>query len=63
MIAADGGDTATLEVGGAFTAIVDGVSYEVEDRLEITSDMPARYRVLVEDRFPFLDLDVEIVAE
>ncbi len=62
MIAADGADTATLDIGGPFTARVDGALVDVEDRLEIASDMPGRYRVQVEEAFPYRDLDVEIVA-
>jgi hypothetical protein len=63
VIAADDEDTATLELPGPFTALIDGVAYEAEDALEITSDMPARYRVVIENHFPYLDLDVEILAE
>jgi hypothetical protein len=61
-IAADGIDVAVLELPGAFTARVDGVAHAVADRLEIASNMPATYRVEV-DHFPWLPLDVEIVAE
>ena len=61
-IAADGIDVAVLELPGPFTATVDGVDHAVSDRLEIASHMPATYRVEV-DRFPWLPLDVEIVAE
>ena len=60
-IAADGIDVATLAIDGAFTVTIDGTEYEVEDVLEIASDMPATYRVEV-DHFPYLPLDVEIVA-
>lgn len=63
VIAADDTDTATLELPGSFTALIDGAPFELEDVLEITSDMPARYRVVIDDNFPYLDLDVEIVAE
>jgi hypothetical protein len=62
FIAADGIDVAVLEIPGPFTATVDGVAHAVTDRLEIASDMPATYRVEVEN-FPWLPLDVEIVAE
>jgi hypothetical protein len=62
IIAADGADTATLDIGGPFTARIDGAVVDVADRLEIVSDMPGRYRVQVEEAFPFRDLDVEIVA-
>ena len=61
-IAADGVDVAVLEMPGPFTATVDGVAHAVTDRLEIASDMPATYRVEV-DHFPYLALDVEIVAQ
>ena len=60
-IAADGVDVAMLDIPGAFTVTIDGVDHEVEDLLEIASDMPATYRVEV-DHFPYLPLDVEIVA-
>ena len=40
---------------------IDGTEYEVEDVLEIASDMPATYRVEL-DHFPYLPLEVEIVA-
>ena len=60
-IAADGSDVATLAIDGPFTVTIDGVEYEVEDVLEIASDMPATYRVEI-DHFPYLPLDVEIVA-
>jgi hypothetical protein len=63
VIAADGEDAATLEMPGPFTVRIDGVVYAAEDILEITSDMAGRYRVVIEDYFPWLDLDVEIVAE
>jgi hypothetical protein len=60
-IAADGEDTATLAIPGRFTVTVDGVEHEVEDEVEIASAMPATYRVTV-DHFPWLPIDVEIVA-
>ena len=47
---------------GRFSVTIDGTDYEVEDVLEIASDMPATYRVEL-DHFPYLPLDVEIVAE
>jgi hypothetical protein len=62
VIAADGQDTATLDIGAPFSARIDGALVDVADRLEIVSDMPGRYRVQVEEAFPFRDLDVEIVA-
>jgi hypothetical protein len=60
-IAADGIDVAVLEMPGPFTATIDGVAHAVTDLLEIASEMPATYRVEV-DHFPWLPLDVEIVA-
>ena len=62
VIAADGEDAARLELPGPFTVRIDGTDYEVEDTVEITSDMPATYRVEI-DHFPYLPLDVEILAE
>ena len=61
-IAASGIDVAVLEIPGAFTVTIDGVAYEVEDSVEIASDMPATYRVEV-DHFPYRPIDVEIVAQ
>jgi hypothetical protein len=60
-IAADCVDTATLAIPGRFTVTVDGVEHAVEDVVEIASAMPATYRVTV-DHFPWLPIDVEIVA-
>ena len=61
-IAADGVDVAVLEMPGPFTVTIDGIEHAVADRLEIASDMPATYRVEV-DHFPYLAIDVEIVAQ
>ncbi len=61
-IAADDTETATLELPGAFTALIDGVAYELEDTLEIASDMPATYSVVIR-HFPYQDFAAEIVAE
>ena len=60
-IAADGEDAAVLAIPGPFTATVDGIEYAVEGSLEVASAMPATYRVEI-DHFPYLALDVEIVA-
>ena len=61
-IVADGIDVAVLEIPGPFTVIIDGAAYAVEDSLEIASHMPATYRVEV-DHFPYLPIDVEIIAQ
>lgn len=60
-IAADGVEVASLDLPGAFVAEVDGVAVAAEDRLEIASDMPGSYRVVIE-RFPYLSYEAEIVA-
>ena len=60
-IAADGADIASLLLPGPFITKIDGVTYELEDLLELASDMPARYRVEVR-HFPYRDLVAEIVA-
>ena len=60
-IAANGTDVAVLEIPGVFNVTIDGVDYEVEDSVEIASDMPATYAVQI-DHFPYLAVDVEIVA-
>jgi hypothetical protein len=63
IIAADGQDAARLEIGEPFEIVVDGVHFLVEEGfVELSSDMPARYRVQV-DHFPWLPLEAEIVAE
>ena len=49
---ADGADRATLLLPGPFVALIDGVAHELEDVLEIASDMPATYRVEV-GHFPY----------
>ena len=60
-IAADGEDTATLlPRRPASSRMIDGVAYEVEDALEIASDMPATYRVEI-DHFPYRAFVAEIV--
>lgn len=61
-IVADGADVATMSLGYVFAAIVDGVRHEIADgTLEITSELPATYRVSVE-AFPLLPYAAEIVA-
>lgn len=61
-IAADGLDTARLDVGRACICLIDGVSHEVADGvIEITSTVPAIYRVGVRAH-PYRDYDVEITA-
>lgn len=61
-ITADGIDTATLALGEPFTATIDGVSHEISDGvLEIASEMPATYRVVIR-HWPYRDFEAEIVA-
>ncbi|MFO1141185.1 MAG: hypothetical protein U1E59_02150 [Amaricoccus sp.] len=60
-VAADGVDSATLLLPGPFVAVIDGVAYELTDLLEIASDMPATYRVVIR-HFPWRDFRAEIVA-
>ena len=63
IIAADGQDAARLEIGEPFEITVDGERFIAEEgAVEISSDMPGRYRVEI-DRFPWLPLEAEIVAE
>lgn len=63
VIAADGQDAARLEVGEPFEISIDGARFMAEEgSIEISSDMPGRYRVEVE-HFPWLPLKAEIVAE
>jgi hypothetical protein len=62
-ITADDTDVARLEVGQPFVAEIDGETYEIQSGiLELTSPMPARYRVRIL-QFPYRDLDVEVVAK
>ena len=61
-ITADGEDRATLLLPGRFVALIDGVPHELEDALEIASDMPATYRVEIA-HFPYREFATEIVAE
>lgn len=61
-ITADGSDAAILSLGTPFAAVIDGAPHSIADGvLEITSELPATYRVRVE-AFPFLDYVAEIVA-
>src|SRR5687767_7205232 len=63
IIAADGVDVVRLEVGEPFEISIDGARFMAEEgSIEISSDMPGRYRVEVE-HFPWLPLKAEIVAE
>ena len=63
VIAADGIDVARLELGEPFEITIDGARFMAEEgSIEISSDMPGRYRVEVE-HFPWLPLKAEIVAE
>lgn len=63
-IVADGEDTATLTgLPDPCTVIVDDEAYEVTGgTLEIASDMPAVYRIEIEDPFPYLPFVAEITA-
>ena len=60
-IAASGADVALLEIPGPFIVTIDGGAYEVEDSVEIASDMAATYAVRI-DHFPYRPIDVDIVA-
>jgi hypothetical protein len=63
IIAADGADVARLEIGEPFEIAIDGETFAVEEGfIELSADMPARYRVEV-DHFPWLPLDAEILAQ
>lgn len=60
-ILADGEDTATLSLPELMIVKIDGVEHGPTDLIEIVSDMPATYAVLVE-HFPYLPLNAEISA-
>ena len=61
-IAADDQDAAVLDIGRPFVAVIDGTAYGVEGgRLELTSAMPATYKVSV-TLWPFIDYEAEVAA-
>lgn len=64
-IVADDSDAAVIEnLPDVCKVIIDGTEYTIEGgRLEITSPMPATYRVFVPEQFPWRELAVEIVAK
>lgn len=64
-IVADDVDAAVIEnLPDICDIFIDGVEYTVQGgRLEITSAMPATYKVFVPERFPRRELTVEIVAK
>jgi hypothetical protein len=64
QIAADDADTATISgLPDPGTVIIDGETYEIAGGvLEITSPMPATYQIEVPEQFPWLPLEVEVVA-
>ena len=54
---------ATEEVCALVTGTPTAVTGAENDAEERAVSRGVRYRVVIEDHFPFLDLDVEIVAE
>lgn len=65
QIAADDVDAAIIEnLPDNCRVVIDDAEYTVQGgRLEITSPMPATYRVVVPEHFPWRELTVEIVAK
>jgi hypothetical protein len=61
-IAADDTDVATLDLEEPFTAVIDGVEYEVATGLlELASPMPASYTVVI-THWPYQDFTATVVA-
>lgn len=60
-IYANGIDTATLTLPKPMKVTIDGVEYGPTDKIELSSEMPAKYGVLI-DEFPYKTYIVEIEA-
>lgn len=60
-IAADGVDTATIEIPAVFTARIDGVKVTTSSELALDAPHPGSFRVQI-DHFPYIPVDVRIVA-
>lgn len=61
-IVANGQDAAIMTLPEPMEVVIDENVYQIENVLEIVSDMPATYKVEIK-HFPYLDFEAEIVAK